>query len=62
MNGKEGICFMLWKGFMGFCDKMGDECGMDFYCFGNQKCCFSGCQQMCVNILEVYKKVDIKFG
>lgn len=35
MNGKEGICFTSWKGFIGFCDKMGDECGMDFYCFGN---------------------------
>ena len=58
MNGKEGTCPTPWKGLTGFCDKMGDECGMDFHCPGNQKCCFSGCQQMCVNTSEVHKKAD----
>ena len=62
MNGKEGTCPTPWKGLTGFCDKMGDECGMDFHCPGNQKCCFSGCQQICVNTSEVHKKADTKPG
>ena len=62
-DGKEGTCPKPWKGTTGFCDKMGDECGMDYHCSGsNEKCCFSGCQRMCVNTTEIHQKVGTKPG
>ena len=60
--GKEGTCPKPWKGLTGFCDKMGDQCGMDYHCGENEKCCFSGCQRMCVNTTEAHKKRRTKPG
>ncbi len=42
---------------------MGDECGMDFHCSNeNEKCCYSGCQRLCVNTTEAHKKAETKPG
>lgn len=60
--GKEGTCPKPWKGLTGFCDKMGDECGMDYHCSENEKCCFSGCQRMCVNTTEAHQNGASKPG
>ena len=61
--GKAGTCPKPWKGLTGFCDKMGDECGMDFHCSNeNEKCCYSGCQRLCVNTTEAHQKAETKPG
>ncbi|KAJ7381019.1 hypothetical protein OS493_004614 [Desmophyllum pertusum] len=61
--GKKGTCPKPWKGLSGFCDKMGDECGMDFHCSNeNEKCCFSGCQRICSNTTETNQKAETKPG
>ncbi|XP_078366590.1 uncharacterized protein LOC144650724 isoform X3 [Oculina patagonica] len=61
--GKVGTCPKPWKGLTGFCDKMGDKCGMDFHCSNeNEKCCYSGCQRLCVNTTEAHKKAETKPG
>jgi len=60
--GKEGTCPQPWKGKTGFCDKMGDECGMDYHCGETEKCCFSGCQRMCVNSTETHQREGTRPG
>ncbi|XP_068725068.1 uncharacterized protein [Montipora capricornis] len=61
-DGKEGTCPEPWKGKTGFCDKMGDQCGMDYHCGETEKCCFSGCQRMCVNTTEAHQRARTRPG
>ncbi|XP_048580646.1 fibrillin-1 isoform X2 [Nematostella vectensis] len=42
-----GRCPKPWKDDK-YCDRMGDLCKDDKDCFGNFKCCFTGCQYDCV--------------
>ena len=50
--GQNGTCPPPWKGKTGICDRMADSCSIDAMCQGTDKCCFSGCQRMCVKPIE----------
>ncbi|EDO38468.1 predicted protein, partial [Nematostella vectensis] len=51
-DNRSAACPAPWKGLDGiydkYCDRMGDLCKDDKDCFGNFKCCFTGCQYDCV--------------